>query len=236
MAEREYSEDEVAEIFERATKARRVARRQMAGGSGMTLSELHEIGREVGISSEDITHAAHSLDRPERAMSRRFFGFPISVGRTVEFARQLSDQEWDRLVVDLRETFDARGRVRSEGSLRQWTNGNLQALLEPTSGGHRLRLRTTKGNARGLMTVGLGMTVAGFFSFVITMLAGGSVDTGALGSFVPLAVTGLGLFGIGASRLTSWAELRASQMEGIAARWTRITSGSTVPEVPADSG
>lgn len=235
MAEREYSEDEVAEIFERATKAQRVTRRQVSDGAGMTLSELHEIGREVGISSEDITQAAHSLDRPERATSRRFLGFPIGVGRTVEFTRELSDLEWDRLVVDLRETFDARGRVRSEGSLRQWTNGNLQALLEPTPTGHRLRLRTTKGNARGMMSVGLGMTIAGFFSFVTTMLAGGSIDTGALGSFVPLAVTGLGLFGIGASRLSSWSQLRARQMEGIAARWTRITSASPVPELPADS-
>jgi DNA-3-methyladenine glycosylase II len=37
----------------------------------------------------------------------------------------LSDDQWDRLVVDLRETFNAAGIVGREGSLRQWRNGNL---------------------------------------------------------------------------------------------------------------
>ncbi len=68
-----------------------------------------------------------------------------------------SDEEWERLVVDLRETFDARGIVRHDGALKQWTNGNLQVLLEPDEKGHRVRLRTTKGDARGMMVGGLVM-------------------------------------------------------------------------------
>ena len=36
-------------------------------------------------------------------------------------ASTLPQEEWERLVVDLRETFDARGHVTSQGTLRQWT-------------------------------------------------------------------------------------------------------------------
>ncbi len=89
------------------------------------------------------------LDRAGSPTGRRVLGLPLGVGRTVELGRKLTDEEWDHLVVDLRETFDARGQVRQDGSLRQWTNGNLQALLEPTPTGDRLRLRTMNGNARG---------------------------------------------------------------------------------------
>ena len=58
---------------------------------------------------------------------------PVGVSRTVTSAGNFTEREWERLVVDLRETFDAKGAVKREGSFRQWTNGNLQALVEPTA-------------------------------------------------------------------------------------------------------
>ena len=63
-SERRYTEDEVDRILDRATEPD-LARGAGAGGSmGLTLRELHEIGREVGIPEEVITQAASSLDRP----------------------------------------------------------------------------------------------------------------------------------------------------------------------------
>ena len=142
MTERRFNEAEVAAIFERATEAHHAGQRQLPSGEGMTLAQLQEIGREVGISPEQVAEAANAIDRVGSPTARKFLGLPIGVGRTIELDRRLTDDEWERLVVDLRETFDARGVLRHEGSLRQWTNGNLQALLEPTATGHRVRLRT----------------------------------------------------------------------------------------------
>ena len=101
--------------------------------------------------------AARSLDVEARTPSTTILGLPISVERTVELNRWLSDAEWERLVVQLREVFSAKGRMSASGSFRQWTNGNLQALLEPSTNGHRLRLRTLKGSARGSIGVGLAL-------------------------------------------------------------------------------
>src|SRR5215203_4970217 len=131
MTERRYDQAEVAAIFERAAEATTHAGepRQPASSEGMTLAELQEIGREVGIAPESIALAARSVGVAAQASSRTFLGLPLGVARTVQLDRRLSEEEWERVVVDLRETFNARGSVRSEGSLRQWTNGNLQALL-----------------------------------------------------------------------------------------------------------
>ncbi len=52
------------------------------------------------------------------ATSRTVLGLPIGVARTVDLNRRLTDEEWERLVVQLREVFNARGRTRTEGSLR----------------------------------------------------------------------------------------------------------------------
>src|SRR5947207_1811830 len=108
MNERRFNDEEVAAIFARATEARAPDRRQPAhsSGEGMTLAQLEEIGREVGIEPDALRHAAMTLGREGQATTRRFLGLPVGVGRSVDLGRALSDAEWERLVVDLRDTFD----------------------------------------------------------------------------------------------------------------------------------
>jgi len=55
----------------------------------------------------------------------------------------LTDAEWERLVADLRRTFDAKGKVEVQGRLRSWTNGSLQLHVEPEDSGYTVRMRTT---------------------------------------------------------------------------------------------
>src|SRR5437867_4980768 len=180
MTERRFNEAEVAEIFQRATEAQQSGKRLVPLSEGMTLGDLQDIGRQVGLSPELIAQAAKSIDRAGRPTSRTFLGLPIGVGRTVDLDRRLTDQDWERLVVDLRETFDARGTLRHEGSFRQWTNGNLQALLEPTESGQRLRLRTVKGDAFGLIAGGLTLMGVAAALLVTAALRGGIGDAGIL--------------------------------------------------------
>jgi hypothetical protein len=221
MNERRYSEDEVAAIFERAAEAQQAVRRTLSPGEGLTLTDLRAIGHEVGIPAELVDLAARSVDQQGREASRTFLGLPVGVGRTVDLGRRLTDDEWERLVVDLRETFDARGTMRSDGSLRQWTNGNLQALLEPTPSGHRLRLRTIMGGARESMTVGLGML--GVSATVVIASAVTGHVAGALAATGSLMGFGAALFAVGAARLPGWAKTRRRQMEGVAARLALTT-------------
>jgi hypothetical protein len=216
MTERRYSEDEVAAIFRQAAEAQQTARRQLTPGEGMTLAELEAIGKEVGLPPQLVAQAASALDVRGQVTSRRFLGLPVGVGRTVPLGRFLTEEEWERLVVDLRETFDARGTIRHEGSFRQWTNGNLQVLLEPTETGHQLRLRTVKGDSRRLMTIGLAFVTLAGVTLLAKWATGGLADV--VSGMVMLGAMGLVSFGIGALRLPGWARLRARQMEGVAAR------------------
>jgi hypothetical protein len=233
MSERRYTEDEVTAIFERATEARPEGRRRLASAEGMTLADLQEIGREVGIEPEAVARAAASLDRSERPARRTFLGFPIGVGRSLELERRLTEEEWERLVVDLRDTFDARGRVQIDGTFRQWTNGNLQALLEPTPEGQRLRLRTYRESSRMWMTAGLGMLGLGVAATFARLLSRG-LDPSALGGLGSLFVIGLGLLGLGAVQLPSWARLRGRQMEGVLSRVAGMVSAKPVELAPGE--
>lgn len=218
MTQRRYDEAEVAAIFQRAAEAPPPSAGAAAATQGLSLAELQEIGRDVGIPAEAIALAARTVDPAGPASARTFLTFPIGVAHTVQLDRRLSEDEWERLVVDLRETFDARGRVMSHGSLHQWTNGNLQALLEPTAAGHRLRLRTVKTNAIGLLTMGLGMVA---FSAVLLTLAaarGALGDAGMVTAVGFVGLMGAGMFASSALGLPRWASTRRRQMEDVAAR------------------
>jgi hypothetical protein len=141
------------------------------------------------------------------------------VGRTVELDRWLTEEEWERLVVDLRQTFDARGVVRADGSLRQWTNGNLQVLLEPGARGHRIRMRTYNELARVLLTGGAGALAASAVVTAMSAMAGTLAWKSLVGTGF-LATMGAVALAAGALRLSGWARLRLGQMKGIAARLT----------------
>lgn len=221
MSERRFSEEEVAEILKYAVEAQDSSTSLTAPNTGLTFAELNEIGREVGISTEAMQQAVRRVEHNAQP-TRTFLGFPIGVSRTVDIDRKLTDDEWDRLVADLRETFDARGVVRHEGSLRSWSNGNLHVLLEPTATGQRLRLRTVKGSARGLVTGGIVMLGAGAALLTISAVAGALGDRGFLTSVGTLMTGGIAMFGVGSFGLPAWAKLRQRQMDEIA---ERITAG-----------
>jgi hypothetical protein len=224
--ERRYSEEEVTEIFDRSTQVTTGSSTGSSLGAGMTLHELQQIGDEVGIPREVIAHAAASLDRapPDASARRTFMGKTIGVGRSVDLPRALTEEEWNQLVVDLRMTFDAKGKIRQEGAFRQWTNGNLQALLEPSGTGQRLRLRTLKGSARPYMTVGSVMIGVASLGALTTWLGS------PVGSFNFMTVGLMGVLFYGAARipLSNWARTRERQMEDII---TRLLSA--VEETPA---
>ena len=222
MTERRYSEEEVGAIFELATKAQAGGPMQLPAGEGMTLAGLQEIGREVGIPAELVAQAAHALDTQGRETDRRLLGLPIAVGRTVDLGRPLSDAEWEQLVVQLRETFDAAGRVNQDGAFRQWSNGALQVLVEPTPTGHQVRMRTTNTHSRNLIAGGLAVFGTAAAVSLSEIAAGSLTQPKSLAGLVFMAIMGLAVFAWGALPLPTWARQRRQQMQELA---NRLTSG-----------
>ncbi len=214
MSERRYSESEVDSIFRAASERQQMPGQLQPGEQGMSLAELQSIGEQAGISSDVIAQAARSLDVRGESPSRTLLGLPIGVSRTVDLNRSLADDEWDRLVAHLRDVFDAYGKTRSDGASRQWSNGNLRVVLEPSESGHRLRFRTMNGGARSLIVTGLAFVGVTGAMAAAAALGGNLASAGA--GVGTLAIVGMGMITMGAIRLPRWARLRGQQMESVA--------------------
>lgn len=216
--QRRYDEKEIAEILERATAEDAVATPSAGGGgSGLTLVQLQEIGSEVGIAPDRIADAARAVgSRDLVGASSTFLGAPRSVSRIVQIDRALDDDEWTRLVVDLRETFGAVGKVKTHGALRSWNNGNLQVHVEPDGDAYRVRMRTQKGSTGPALAIGAFFTFVSVLLLIMTFLGGGEFrDLIIAGAF---GVAGVGQLAFARATLPGWALERATQMEGLAER------------------
>jgi hypothetical protein len=222
--ERRYTEEEVSEIFALAARAGSANLPARAEKEGLTLGELQDVGREAGLAPESVAQAAATLDRRSETLPRRtMLGAPVSVGRIVELPREPTDREWEYLVAEFRQTFDAKGRVNSLGGVREWSNGNLHAVLEQTKAGHRLRLATRKGNA---LEIGIMGSTFLFMSLImlVAMVSKGKVGLELLFPSM-FAALGGGAFVANALRLPRWANERERQMEHLAERARELMAG-----------
>jgi hypothetical protein len=235
--ERRYDDDEMGRIFRLATEARDSDPSTAASGgagAGLTLAELQAIGVEAGIEPERVSRAAALLEvtAPTPPVVRQF-GVPVSTGHAVDLPSPLTDPEWDRLVVHLRDTFRARGRVSREGSLRSWTNGNLHVLLEPTAGGYRLRMRSLSSDLRGRLGAGVGLMAMGAVGLLVMVLKGALGDAGPLAGLLFVEALGVGFLLSGIAGASRWTALRSSQFRDIGATALRMVSERSGPLQPA---
>ncbi len=229
MTERRYDDKEIAEIFRSAAERIAAPPKQASTEEGLTLADLQSIAGQAGISSEAVLQAALTVDVRRHSQQRTLLGLPIGVTRAVDLNRWLTDEEWERVVAQLREVFDAYGNTRSDGLSRQWSNGNLRVLLEPTETGHRLRFRTLNVAARNSITGGLAL-FGGSAAMALAAAAVGNAAHAAAG-FVPWSLMGLGMIANGAFRLPKWARLRGRQMEEVAVRFA-LPPQAAEPRLP----
>jgi len=216
--ERKYRDDEIREIFDLATSGETAPGSGVSDEAGLTLGELQEVGLEVGVEPGRIAAAALSLDTRREDVSRgTSLGMPVTVGRVIELPGAVTDQEWELLVTELRETFGARGQVVSHGGVREWSNGIVKALLEPTETGHRLRLRAHKGGALATNWLGVGGLAIGLI--LLTMfLTGGPSPVRLEVMMILLVGMGGGALVTNLMSLPSWARESEGQMEYLAGR------------------
>lgn len=218
-SERRYSESEIAAIFRQAAEAQEMAQQRVSHHEGLSLEELKEIGQEAGITSEFIVRAAARIDRQvENRPDIRLFGLPVGVERTATLPGEFTDSDWQRLVLDLQQTFHASGKTREDDAVRQWRNGNLHAVVGRGDDGQRLHLRTRKGDAGTFLWGGIAALFLGMMVMLSPMISGGTwVFNEAFGGMI-ITLFGLALLGHTAYRLPRWARERAEQMEGIISR------------------
>lgn len=198
-----YEDHEIRQILELAIGEEDAPARLLPAAEGLTLVELQDVGREVGLPPDRITQAVAAFEgRGEAILPGTTLGLPTSVGRVVPLPRNPSNREWELLIAELRTTFGGKGEVTSHGGLREWSHGKLQAFIEPTETGYRLRLTDENSAVAGIVVGGFFLAFALFM--VVVLLSKDSPDVAlAFPAFLALFAGGLAVGS--AVSLPKWA-------------------------------
>ena len=228
-SERRYQDHEVRKIIDLALDQDDAPAPALPASDGLTLAQLQDVGREVGLSPARIAQAVATFEGRGALVPRtRAMGLPTPVRSSVSLPRAPTDHEWERLVAELRTTFGTKGEVTSQGSLREWSYGALHAFVEPTEHGYRLRLTDSYAAPLGVSTV-----LGGFFlvlGLLTTVILLSREDAGLkflIGTFMSAA--GGGAMALTALSAPGWARTQEQRMEHIS-RFAAGLLGASAPE------
>ena len=211
--ERRYQDDEIRQILDLAIGQEDGPAQSLPSVDGLTLLELQEVGREVGLPPDRISQAVAAFEgRGESVPRGTTLGLPTSVGSVVPLPRSLSDREFELLIAELRTTFGGKGEVTSHGGLREWSNGTLHAFIEPTETGHRLRLTDSSLAVAGIV---LGGSLLAFALLIFVVLLGKDDPGFKFAVPVFLSLLGGSLAAGSAMSLPRWAREQERRMEHI---------------------
>ncbi|WP_412068827.1 hypothetical protein [Rubrivirga sp. IMCC43871] len=186
MADRTYSEREVADLIGRAVERQQEAATPHAE-VGLTLAEVERIGRETGIDPTHLRAAAAEMDAAGRTLSRQsgHTNTHVTVERWVDAS--LTPEGWEDIVarleaeIGLDTALTHPGTVQQVGNAYEWSHTSglgirTTVTASPRDGRTRLRLRQLVGSA-GVRTEGViyGLAIAVVAAFIATAAASGAV-------------------------------------------------------------
>jgi hypothetical protein len=93
-------------------------------------------------------------------------------------------------------------------------------LVEPSATGHRVRFRTVKADARGLISAGVAMMAVSAVIVLTTMLVS-SADSATIASSTTVGAIGAAVAAAGGLALPGWLRRRRAQMAELAAKLLR---------------
>lgn len=120
-----FSDDEVREILRLAARRQDESERaSLPGSAGLRLDQMTEIARGVGIEPAHVRAAARevALRRGVTPVGSRF-GIPKEIRVTRVLPGPVTDEEWERIVEQLRRMFGVPGVASQYGGVREWLSG-----------------------------------------------------------------------------------------------------------------
>lgn len=128
-SDRRYTDQEVALVLQRAAEIEEQRSSGPSEARGLTLHELHEIAREVGLSSAVIDEALTALQTRPRSKGGSLLGAPLSYKTIRGVPHHLGDEAFQRLIRVTEDCVDVTGTVTHALGTVRWTS---------MSSGHKL--------------------------------------------------------------------------------------------------
>lgn len=183
--ERRYTDQEVALILRRAVNQQRAG---AVRADGLSLAQLRDIAREIGVDPDLVDEAAGELPAVQPGPVARFFGGPTVHDIRLDFETTPSSEKLQELVMAIRTALRHQGRTQEIMGSLEW-----QSVGEPSQVAVTVTPHAGRTDVHILVDRGAAATLVGFGSLglgaVLAAISGAVLEPGIAG--------GVGLMGGG---------------------------------------
>ena len=115
-----YNRKEVGEILKKA--ADNSSTDDSDSPNGLSINELQKIASETGIDPEQIARAAAEIDVKAETNEPTFWGGPFSYNSQGLAEGEITDDQWEDMLISIREFFQSKGEVTTRESVFEWSS------------------------------------------------------------------------------------------------------------------
>lgn len=115
-----YNRKEVGEILKKAADSS--LSDESDSLNGLSLDELKQIASETGIDPEQITRAAAELEITGGRNETTFWGGPFIFNSQVLAEGEITDQQWEEMLISIQKFFQSKGEVSERKSVSEWSS------------------------------------------------------------------------------------------------------------------
>ena len=199
-SERRYSEKQIGRLIQRATELHEAD--ETSPDHSLSLKDVQQIASDLGVSPEHVEDAAREMDMDDILSNKTgLFGGPFREQYSHIVSGELTDAQWEEILLELRRIAGGSGKTKQIGQIREWSKVLQEG--DATLQGMRITLRPNEGKTTidlerhfGFFAFNafLASGVAGFFLSGLTLSTFGfppllNVISGILGGLLGMSTT-----------------------------------------------
>lgn len=141
-----FNRDEVSKILKRAVELEH-DRNSIDDSDGLTLQELQQVSKEVGIDPKYIQQALRELQTPTKSLTSDILGGPFKHHILETAPGILTEEEWEEIVSEIRRIHGGIGKTTKLGNTFEWEQrkqevGYIQISLSPKKDHTKIQLNS----------------------------------------------------------------------------------------------
>jgi len=197
ISERSFSRKEISTILSKASEFQR-DKELFGSNEGLTSSELIQIAKETGIDEDSLQLAIEKMDEVSPELPSSFWSPLTSIQKVARFDGEINEQNWEKVVQEIRFLTGGIGKVSKVGSSFEWEQRKKELeyshfTVTPENGKTSIQY-VTNWNERSVLTTVFTI----FFFVIISAIIGKTLDLKPyFGIIIPIA----GLLGFTGSRI-----------------------------------
>lgn len=163
--DRRFTERQASEILRRATVAADTS------SSGLSLADIEQIGKEIGLDADAVRQAAGEFQENEAGGQAKWLGAPPSYELERILELPLNSESWPAIVAELNRAFGQKveGEVSGTSFSWQWKHAFGFVHVVATPCGDRTRIGLTAHIDNGLTWVLIGSVFASLVAIAATL-------------------------------------------------------------------